>query len=373
MAIVAYIAGVFLRYLYIFRWHPMAKYIYSDMLAYSNSIDNWLDPKWVPDIADTIYPPGTRYFFGVLKVLDPSLGMAMWVQLLMALAVPLLIGSLGFKLFGRRTGLYAVAIASLYFPLFDYNGYLMSEGPFIFFMLLAFWCFVSALKHVKPGNAGVFARAAGAGVFIGIAASMKSVALPAAAMVLLALAGFAWKNKLNFTRLIATGMGSLLIVLAPLSIRATRLNEGHFCMIANELSRSVLIGHCGNINHVQFDDDTRNYHFEFGCPSSIQKGYTDVVYVPHGVYENGALFAKAWEWTKAHPLQSLLLSIEHVFDLFFSSEAWPSTAVMEMRDWVQFFHEVFIVAILFPARACTCCGSGAKSRASKAAPRRRFS
>jgi hypothetical protein len=346
IAILAFAVGLYVRYLYIFRWHPMLEYIYSDMEMYRHAIELSLDPKWIPDISDTVYPPGTKFFFRWLTLLDPSMDLAMTVQYLMACATPVLVGLIGAKLFSRRTGYYSCAMASLYFPLFDFNGYLMSEGPFIFFLLLASWCFFAGLKTASIKS---WAYALASGVLLGICASIKSVALPVAALIVGALIFMTWKHKLKLRGFIAAGTVGLLLVLVPLAVRATRLSEGRFCLVANELSRSVLIGHYGNVQMIDFQDAKRNYFYTFGCPSATQKGYTREVALQMGVYENGKVLEQAWTWTKAHPITSFMLSIEHVFDLFFTSEAWPSYDWPLMRHWVVLFHEIFIVFILFPA------------------------
>lgn len=349
IALICFGVGIFFRYMYIFRWHPMLDYIFSDMMLYSNAVDTSLNPKWIADINDTVFPPGTKVFFRTLKLLDPSMDLAMTIQFLLACATPILIGLMAAKLFARRTGWYACAMASLYFPLFDLNGYLLSEGPFIFFLLLAAWFFTAGITAARPRSPRTLACALAAGIFLGIAASFKSVALPAGAFVLAGLVIMVWRHKLPLRRFIAAGVVGLLLVLVPLSVRATRLSEGRFCLIANELSRSVLLGHFGNIHHVNFQDARRDYYYVFGCPTGNQHGYTREVTLPVGVYENGPILAEAWTWTKAHPITSFMLSVEHIFELFFTSECWPSYDRPLMQHWVILFHELFIVFILFPA------------------------
>ena len=56
----SFVAGLILRWLYIFQWHTVDRYLYSDMLGYHRAAKNFCNPDYISGIADTVHPPGTR-------------------------------------------------------------------------------------------------------------------------------------------------------------------------------------------------------------------------------------------------------------------------------------------------------------------------
>jgi len=345
LAVGSFVFGLILRWLYIFEWHVASRYLFSDMEGYFNAAQDFCNPNFTAGIGETVHPPGTRFFFGILMWADDSFTLVMIVQFILAALVPLLLWGIARNLFGRRTALWTLAISSLYYPLFDYFGYVLSEGPFMFSMVCSFWFLVRGLR--TRGRLSLMLWFA-AGGMLGVAASFKSVVLPAAFLVMLALLLIMRKHKLVAGRGLITAAAGLLMILAPLSVRATILSEGRFCLIANDATRNILLGHYGDIGGARFSDPLRGTVYFFGSPSCAQKGFSEVVDFQFGVYENEKIMAEAMKWITAHPLDSVLLSFEHLFDLFYGTLAWPS-CVSETRKWVVLFSEIYLVLILFPA------------------------
>ncbi|MCW8132031.1 MAG: glycosyltransferase family 39 protein [Planctomycetota bacterium] len=348
LAFGCYLAGVVLRVLFILSWnnanHPDR--IFSDMKAYHISAQRFCDPAYVPDITDTIYPPGGGIYFGLLMKLDAELHAAVRIQCVLACLVPLLLMGIGRRLFGPRVGLFALGVSSLYFPLFEYFGYLLTEGPFTLFLLLSFYLLCVSLTAKKAWAAWV--AGGGAGLMLGVAGSFKSVALSSALLVFVALLLMRRKARFRLLPTMLASAAGLVLVLVPLSMRATRLNEGRFLLIANEAHRSFLLGHHGRVRWAGWTDGRRNYHHEFGCPVAYQKGYQDVLSLDVGVYEGEKQYRMAWDWMAEHPLEAFLQSVEHSFDLFNMYAVWPGMA-MPYVTWVYLFGEIYLVLLVIPA------------------------
>ena len=368
-AATVYAIGIVIRYLYIFVWHPAADYRYSFMTMYYTAAKNYRDAAYVPGIRDTLVPPGMGYFIGMTRwpnPLDPSqpnLMPAYAAQLLLSCLVPLVLGLIALELYDRRAALLTVAIASLYFPFIDYAGYFLAEGPFLFFLVLAFWLLVRSLRAQGWRGWG-FLFALFAGLTLGIAAAFKSVALAAGLCVLAALLWLSHKRGLAVRRTILGGAAGLLLVLIPLSVRATRLNEGKFCLIANDWPRTFLLGHCGADDHgrrcsrINFED-TEHY---FMSPAAFERSDDGAITVPFKAFESSKLLEKGLEDIRKAPVDSCLSSFQHIFDLTFNNLPWPSGAVADKDDpqerkdhlaslhpWVETFQKFFIVFLLFPA------------------------
>jgi hypothetical protein len=351
-----YLLGVVVRYLYIFRWNRAMDHRFSDMKGYYENAQYFNDPNATWHIAHTVHPPAAYYYFGWLMWLDPQMELYMVVQFCLSILVPLLIAVIGWDLFGRRVALLSLCIASLYYPIFDYFAYFMTEGPFMTVMLLSFWLLIRSLRAAGKGK-GLYGLAGG--LVLGLAASFKSVALPAAFLVFLALiwvmrAGRLRKGGLT---LMSASLG-LLMVMTPMAIRGTRLSNdkvtreaGKFriCLIANDAARNILIGHYGRICGIEFHDKKRGLMYGFGSPSAPQNGYMHTAKVQVGVYEQGEIMKLAFKWIADHPLESLLMSFDHMFDLFYGTYAWPSNVVPSNHAFVRTFAQIFLVFILFPA------------------------
>jgi hypothetical protein len=348
VASLAYLIGVALRYQFICVLNRPSdpENILGDCAWYVNVAVNFFNPDYVQTIYDTLYPPGAPLYYAILRLIDPSMRLLDLTQWTLASLVPIILGYTAYRLFSKNNALYVLIFTSLYFPLWEYFGYFLSEGPFLFTMVLSFLLLVLSLQS-KSKKAmilwGFFS-----GLILGASASCKSAALFSALLAVIALLFMARKNKLKVWPSLTAATVGLIIVLIPLSIRATRLNEGNFLLIANDAPRTFLLGHQGRIGMIWFFDAKRNYQQNLINPTAPQHGYTTEKTYQFGPYEPGPNYATGWNWSKENPGEALLLSIEHVFDLFAIALPWPGSFRTYQR-WTIFFNEVFLVLILFPA------------------------
>jgi len=186
------------------------------------------------------------------------------------------------------------------------------------------------------------------GIFLAASAACKSCALVSAAFVLLILLFVSRKNSLRLWPTLSAAAVGAALLLIPVSIRATRLNEGRFVLIANDAPRTFLLGHQGRVGLTWFVDAKRDFRMNYINPSAPQHGYGVEKTYSFGPYDAGPNYAAGWRWTKANPLEALLLSFEHVFDSFALVTAWPGS-FRPYLPWTIFFTEMFYVFILGPA------------------------
>ena len=345
-AILAFVIGLLWRYYFIYYAHTpsRAEYIFSDMETHVLAANQLSDPAYIPNIADTIYPAGCIFFAGIY-ILDPSWKMAVDLQFLLSAVLPLLVYALGRDLFGRRTAVYALIASSLYFPFIDCAGFFLTENPFMFFNLLSLWLLIRSLRTQSAWGAA--AAALLSGIFLGVAVSFKSFVVISAGLIGVYLVWLAWRQRWRGLPLrLSAALIGLLAVMAPLTVRATRLNDGRFCLGSSTGAMNILQGHHGNIGWVHFVDPKRNTRYKFGSAASLQKHY-DPLYLPCGPYDGAEIMAETRTWIQAHPIEALRLSVEHVFDLFINNEFWPGNMRFERR-WMTLFQELFLIAILFP-------------------------
>ena len=347
LAVSCFLAGALLRYLYIFHWHPAKDYLFSDMKGYLQNAQNFLNPAYIPNFEDTVFPPGTGWYLGITLYVDPSWGLFHALQLLLSILIPIVLAGLAYDLYGRRVALGVLGMASLYFPFMDYAGYVLAETPLTFFFSAGMWLMVRSLK--AQGPRGALGFAAGSGLSFGLACIFKSSAIACGGLTAAVLGLMAWKHRLPLGKRYLAAAAGIVLVLVPVSIRNTKASEGRFCLVANQTGVNFLLGKRGPVFICKFFDPKRGLNFEFGSPSATQRGYRKEEEFQIGVYEDAELMRVGWEWTKEHPGEAFLGSLEHVSDLFFFVRPWPSCEVEPLKPWVRLFQFVFLGLVLMPA------------------------
>lgn len=347
VALLAFFIGCFLRYQFIFTWNrpDAAENIFNDMLAYLNEARALFLPA-SGSILNTVYPPGTGWYAGVLLRLDPSFQTFRCMQFLLACLVPVLLSGIARSLYGPGTAWLILGAASLYFPLWEYFGFILSEGPFLVLLLGFFACLIRGLQSPAPRRARIFGGIAG--LLLGASAAFKTVSVVTFFFLFIALIALTIRLKVRILPVLLGTGTTFLILLFLLSARATRLNEGRFLLIANDSPRGFLIGHRGRIGYCNFIDRKRGSNYSFISPTAVQRGYTEHLDLEFGPYEGEKVRAAAYEWIREHPLDTFLLSIEHVFDMFALSTSWPGST-RRYYSWSVLSQEIFLMFFLFPA------------------------
>jgi Dolichyl-phosphate-mannose-protein mannosyltransferase len=357
---VAFAWGVAIRVDYVLRSHRPQDFIYSDMEFYLQVARRLAENTYPLGPWDVTHPLAFPALLAQLLKLDPSLSLASYVQLAFSLLVPLAAGLLGAAAFGRRTGLAMIGFASLYWPYIDYGGFFLSEVHFIFWLALAFAGLLGAKRASTPLKAG--AASVVAGLALSIASAFKSVAIPAALCffavdglaALLARSTPATASRADprastlverLSGVILRGTVTLLCtlpVLAPLARTCTRANAGKFCVTGNKVGADFLLGHYGRIGGIHWNDN-----YQFGSPGAYLRHYTEVSQVPFALTDSPANAAEAWRWIAKHPIDSLVLSLDHVYDAFFGVGAWPSYATRGWRG-AHLSQYAFLVLLFLP-------------------------
>jgi len=259
-----YLAGVGLRVQYAVQVQPPETVVSSDMLLYVSLAKRLATARDSLVPADVTHPLGYPALLSFLSNGGEALGRAGNVQIVVSCLLPLALGLLGWAAFGKRTGVAAVAFASVYFPFIEYGALFLSEVHFITALALPFASFLAARRASRPGVA--IALAVAGGLFLSIAAALKSVALPAAfaffaleavALVLERRPGGAslvarlkpWALRVSFVALAAAPL------LGVLARECTHANRGKFCVTGNKVGADFLLGHYGRIADINWGED----------------------------------------------------------------------------------------------------------------------
>lgn len=314
------LVGALIRLLYVMVLHRATDHVYSDMQDYLLRALRYFGPER-QQIDDTIHPPGTVMFLAILHRLDVTWNAEMLVQWLLSLGVMALIWLIARRLYGTTTAVLALAITSLYFPFVHYAGLYLAENPFTFFSLLALWLFVLAIDARSARQAAVCAGLAGFAT--GVAVSFKNSLFAPLLMLCLVYVAYAVRyRRPHLAVVVVSAVIGLSVLAVPMTVRCTRLNEGHVCPTATNFASNVLMGHYGEKGAFRWHDRRRHFEFEYESPSTVERGHTESADLDFGVYDARANLALARDWIRDHPAQALRASFLHVYDLF-GGPLWP--------------------------------------------------
>ncbi len=333
----AYIVGVIWRLYYDFVAHRAENYIYSDMNTYHSWAKEILAGK-ISGIADTVYPPGAAYIYAFLLDADPTYNAMIFAQWFCSSLVPVMLFFLAQEVYRSRFVSYVVlALASLYFPFIYYSSLMLSENFYLFFLVLSLLIFKKAQNTTSAGL-GLLS-----GILFGVTATIKSIGI-------LYGAGF-WGlyviTERSWFRVGLTFLAGLALIAGMASQRCTNLNEGKFCLVANDFSRNVLLSHSGETRIILWKDPSRPHAHMFGNPQAAERGYTLQREYDFPVYDNARNIQTAWIWSKENPGAAIVASLRGVLDTMFGWSPWPSMDEFKYR--MQIIHIIFLGFIALPA------------------------
>jgi len=380
LALVVFALGAAWRAAHLLKYHDPRKFVYSDMQMYVDLGKRISKPGYKLRPSDVTHPPGMTEVISYFFKADATLQKLVWFQLGVTMLVPLAVGALGWLAFDKKTGRWALVLASLYLPFVDYGGYFLAEIYLTLTATLTMVCYLGAVRLLSPPalaaspdkvekhpyreRAGArksfsippkarlplaLAIAVAGGIFFSCAMIMKMVAAPAILSFLgihaLFTRGASFRRKLLL-------VGALLLGAAPLSQwqaeRCTRGNGGKFCPGSNKAGADFLMGHIGRVQGVVWKDPKARGTIGFGSPAAYQHGYRDKPEFAFAITDNDANRAAAWDWIREHPGQAFVLSLEHVWDSFGGSLPWPAVAT-GFWPGSQLFHYLFLLFLFFPS------------------------
>jgi hypothetical protein len=146
---------------------------------------------------------------------------------------------------------------------------------------------------------------------------------------------------------LALALGSMPLNAWQVS-KCTRANEGHFCIGSNKAPADFLLGHYGRFHVMTWRDPVTGSTNTYGSPSTAQHCYSEQPEMEFAMTDSAKDFETAMGWIRQHPKQALVLTVEHVYDLFFGALPWPS---FNTKYWISnaAAHYIFILFVLFPS------------------------
>jgi len=334
-ALPVYVFGVIWRWQHIYERHDPRNTVFSDMAMYVGNARRLADPSYVLTKYDVTHPPAASWLFGLFYTRDESFYELTIFQFFVSALIPLAVAWLAWVAFDKRCAAWALVLSSCYFNYVEFAGFFLAEVYMQLLIPACMACYLTATSGSLPRRVGF---AILAGILFMISVAFKTVAGPA-------LAGFfavhwLFTSGLRRPRTLALALmvASSLPGLALVGARCTKANDGQFCLPSNKSASDFLLGHYDRVGSIQWTDAT------FGSPSAIQHGYTNSPKVPFSITDKERNMETAWQWIDDHPLESAVLSVQHVFDMFAPNAPWPTIWTAE---WPIAQAQMYLFVIFF--------------------------
>jgi hypothetical protein len=150
--------------------HPIGEFVYSDMHGYDGLSNQILDDPWGKDEFSAFFPYGTPFLLAAIKFVFgrgnfTAIGI---VYALMGAGTVACTYQISRRISpGRWVAPLVGLVAVVYYPLISISGYLLSEGPAAFFMVLSTLLLLRLVDHGKARDAWTL------GVIVAVGASIR--------------------------------------------------------------------------------------------------------------------------------------------------------------------------------------------------------
>ncbi|MBN2714842.1 MAG: hypothetical protein JXX14_03240 [Deltaproteobacteria bacterium] len=358
-AVIVFIMGVVLRFRYSTFYHPPMHYVYTDARDYMRQALSFLSADASNGISGIIWPPGTAAVMAGLFSLDASLHLATVVVTLLGSMVPLLVAHAGGLLTNRKTGMWALMMASASMGYIHYTGMFMSESFFIFTVSLAIWSLALALSVIESapllkgtglkGWLGVMAP----GIPVGSAWALSMMFRPNAGPVLLGIllgvsAYWIALRQWRKTAFVVSVLMTVGVTIVPLVHRCTLANNNDICVISTNTAMNSVMGQAGEYRSVRFTDPRTGKKAKWTPPSLGVLRYKGIRDIPLAQNDHIGLLKWILHRYVNEPHLALLRAMGNGLDLF-QLDYWPQRQKILGSRPIIVASQLFMLLVLVPA------------------------
>jgi len=264
--IAVFLAALIVRLHWNLHVHPPADYIYSDMQGYVHRADRLLRDPWGKHEYDAFFPFGTHMLVaGVKALFGPTnyTAVASVYALMGAFTVSFAYSVASrvshFRFLGPLVGFVGI----FYYPQFSLGGYILSEQPFMFFLMGALLSIVRLSDHGRHADAWAL------GLFAGLGATFRPQMMISAAFVgLFWLARRKSFPKIGWAHML--GAGIPLVALLGFSSAHLHYHTGRRGLISENGSFNLVFGRCHNGKIESTPDGKGHGYVHFRPPPLLQ-------------------------------------------------------------------------------------------------------
>lgn len=297
--------------------HPISHYIFSDPLTYWNLSNELFVSRH--DLFNTFYPPGYPLFISLVRNIFGNRHIFIWLGIIQSIFGTLTIYFI-FKIsqlvLDKKRSFFLLFLLTIYYPLVDYTGYLMSETLATF--LLSITLYFLLVKNNYPLS--VF----GILLTILVRSNLSLTLLP------LLFIG-AKKSNLSYRFLAVVFIlivnGSINFLLSG-KFSATSLNGGF-----NFMQGQCLIGH-------SYDSTGR----AFGPPVYMQRSINSTRYFPTPFTNSSYFYQEGLKCLVQNP-KRIIEKIWELTYLFMNNVAWPSSQFVPFSKIMKVSQHFFYIFV----------------------------
>jgi hypothetical protein len=325
-----------IRYHYVFDWHPPECFVFSDMAGYVDRARELA--RGSSSEGQAFQPIGYSLALSVSLRLVKDFALAYWGHALCGWATVVLMWRASARWLSERAGLFVLAIAALHFPFISLSGFFLAETFFTFQLALLFYCLARFPFPWTVGRAFVIGAVYMSALWIkGNNTFFGPLVLAWIALWILLHRRADW---LRLTRRLAPPVaafcvGAALMVASHAGYTYSRY--GHALVSAPTAALNFVEGKCPAKNNY----DSQGYGWL--SPLFVQLGETEEKHWPRPFTDTHFFWSAGIECVRRDP-SVLATSVRYVYYLFFDNQLWPSNT----SDGLARPSGMLYSALLFP-------------------------
>lgn len=305
--------------------NPIDRMIFSDMANYVQIANDLLNHKWL--VTHFFQPIGFPYLLYLLKLQSPD-----WLVFLALIQISASTASLWFiwktvkETMSEKLGLFSLGLASIHLPWIAFNGLVLSESLFIFFLSVLAWLTMRLVRKGNILNAVLWV------VIFFFAFLIKGTHVFFAPMLILTLF---YLKRFAAIKYLAT-----MVVLLSFCF------FGHGLFTKAKINKFQMSASAGGLNFVEGKCPQKNNADSNGyswlSPLYHQLGMTDMKKWDRPFSDSGYFMKEGFKCIGDNPI-ILIQSLEGIPYLFVGNVLWPvnQMAVKNTMRWYELFFGCF--------------------------------
>jgi hypothetical protein len=322
---IAYIimaAGFLLRLGFVQFINPIDRMIFSDMANYVQISNKLLKNEWL--VTHFFQPIGFPYLLFLLRSMTPD-----WFHILAGIQIVTSTVSLWFiwkttkETMGEKIGLISLFVASVHLPWIAFNGLILSESLFIFFLSALAWL---TLRLVREGN--VLNAILWVVIFF-VGFLIKGTHVFLAPLLILTIYYFKRTDAIKY-------LATMVVLLSMCLV-------GHGLLTKAKINKFQMSASAGGLNFVEGKCPQKNNadsnSYSWLSPLYHQLGMTDMKRWDHPFSDSGFFMKEGFKCIGRNPLV-LVQAFEGIPYLFVGNTLWPVNQMIvknTMRLYELFF------------------------------------
>jgi hypothetical protein len=308
--------GGWIRYRYVFDWHPPECFVFSDMAGYVDRAHEFV--RGGSSEAQAFQPIGYSLALAESLRLVGDFTLGDWAHILLGWATVVLMWRASARWLRERAALFVLGIATLHFPFISLSGFFLAETFFTFQLALLFYCLAKFPFPWRAGHALLLGVVYMSGLWIkGNNTFFGPLVLGWMVLWILLHKRAQWLALVRRLALPAATFCAGAAIVVASHAAYTYKRYGHAHVSAPTAALNFVEGKCPSKNNY----DSSGYGWL--SPLFVQLGETEEKHWPRPFTDTHFFWAAGMDCVRKNP-EVLATSVRYVYYLFFDNQLWPS-------------------------------------------------